>query len=201
MKCSKCEKKAIFYQQYSGKHLCEDHFSEDVEKKVKRRIRKELHISGRERIAVALSGGKDSTVLIYLLKKIFSRRRDIEFIALTIDEGIKDYREKHIRKAKKISNELGVDHFLFSFREEYGFTLEDILRKFRDKAEKRSPCSFCGVLRKKLLNKKARELNSTGIATAHNLDDEAQTVLMNYLRGDIVSAVEGKVCEKDKTSR
>jgi len=47
------------------------------------------------------------------------------------------------------------------------------------------PCSFCGVLRRKLLNDKAKELHATRIATGHNMDDEIQTALMNYMRGDI----------------
>ncbi|MHC1585912.1 MAG: TIGR00269 family protein, partial [Candidatus Syntropharchaeia archaeon] len=71
MKCGKCEKEAIIYQRYSGMHLCSYHFKEDVERKVKRNIRKYSMIGKGEKIAVALSGGKDSSVLLYVLKRIF----------------------------------------------------------------------------------------------------------------------------------
>lgn len=48
----------------------------------------------------------------------------------------------------------------------------------------KSPCMFCGVFRKRLLNKIARSLGARKLATGHNLDDETQTILMNYMRGD-----------------
>ncbi len=46
-------------------------------------------------------------------------------------------------------------------------------------------CSYCGVLRKKLLNKIAKELNGTKLVIGHNLDDEAQTVILNYISGNV----------------
>jgi uncharacterized protein (TIGR00269 family) len=46
-------------------------------------------------------------------------------------------------------------------------------------------CSICGVIRRSILNRKARELKASKIATGHNLDDEAQTVVMNLLKGNV----------------
>ncbi|MDY6966294.1 MAG: TIGR00269 family protein [Halobacteriota archaeon] len=181
IKCFKCKEDAIVYQRYSGMHLCPGHLIEDIERKIKKNIRKNFTIKKNERIAVALSGGKDSTVTLYILKKIFSERRDIAISAITVDEGIRGYREKTIKKARKFTEDVGIDHRIVSFEEEYGITLDEIAGR----GEEQAPCTFCGVLRRQLLNKTAKELEVDRVATGHNLDDESQTILMNYLRGDI----------------
>ncbi|MCZ7403475.1 MAG: hypothetical protein O8C67_00900 [Candidatus Methanoperedens sp.] len=92
MKCQRCSKSAVVYQKYSNAHLCKVHFIEDVERKIKRDIRKFKMVERSDRIAVALSGGKDSIALLYILHKIFKNRPDIELLAVTIDEGISGYR-------------------------------------------------------------------------------------------------------------
>jgi uncharacterized protein (TIGR00269 family) len=178
---SKCKYPSIMYQKYSGLHLCKKHFIDDVERKVKREMRKQLMVEREDRIAVALSGGKDSSVLLYLLKKIFKERSDLEFFAITVDEGIKGYREVTQKNAKKMAQELGVKHFCFSFAEEFGFTVDEIAGL----GFKQAPCTFCGVLRRKIIERKARELGATKVATGHNLDDESQSILINYIRGDM----------------
>ena len=61
----------------------------------------------------------------------------------------------------------------------FGRSLDAILQQGRY-----HPCTVCGILRKKALADIAREERADSIATGHNLDDEAQSVLMNYLRGD-----------------
>lgn len=180
MKCQRCSKNAVIFQKYSNAHLCKPHFIEDVERKIKRDIRKFKMVERGDRIAIALSGGKDSTALLYVLHKIFQTRPDIELLALTIDEGINGYREKTIPHAGKLTEELEIEHEIRSFKEEFGTTL-DVLKKEKEYAA----CTMCGVLRKNLLNKTARELGADKLAIGHNLDDEAQTILMNYMRGDI----------------
>jgi uncharacterized protein (TIGR00269 family) len=183
MRCSKgkCPNSAIIHQKYSGLHLCEAHFVEDVERKVKREMRKQLMVERGDRIAVALSGGKDSSALLYMFKKIFHDRKDLEFFVLSVDEGINGYRSITLSNAEKMAERLGVDFFRVSFEEEFGFMVDEIAARGFEQA----PCTFCGVLRRKLMNKKAKELGATKVATAHNLDDEVQTILINYIRGDI----------------
>ena len=133
-----------------------------------------------DRIAVALSGGKDSTVLLYVLNKIFRDRKDLELLAITIDEGISGYREHTLKHAVKLTGELGIRHEIRSFEEGFGTTLDDLAG-----TKEQAACTLCGVLRKNLLNRTARELGASKLAVGHNLDDEAQTILMNYLRGDV----------------
>ncbi len=180
MKCQRCPKSAVIYQKYSNAHLCKCHFIEDVERKIKRDIRKFKMIGRDERIVVALSGGKDSVVLLYILHKIFKERPDLEIIALTIDEGIRGYRANTLSHAIKLTNELGIAHTIRSFDDVFGTTMDALVIK-----KEHAACTLCGVLRKNILNKAARELGADKIAIGHNLDDESQTILMNYMRGDM----------------
>ncbi|MHC1610240.1 MAG: TIGR00269 family protein [Candidatus Methanospirareceae archaeon] len=181
MRCSRCNNPAIVHQRYSGLHFCEVHLVEDVERKVKRAMRKHSMVERGDRIAVALSGGKDSSALLYMLKKIFHNRNDLEFFAIAVDEGISGYRSVTLRNAEKVAEELGVVLHQISFKQEFGFMLDEIVARNFEQA----PCTFCGVLRRKLIDKKAKELGATKVATAHNLGDEVQTILINYIRGDI----------------
>lgn len=180
MKCSYCNKDAVYFQRYSGKHFCKRHFINFFEKKVRGEIKKYRMIESGDTIAIALSGGKDSVTLTQLLIELYGDRRDLEFFAITIDEGIMNYREKTIEVAKEVTKASKIDHYIVSVRENFGATLDEIV-KVGDKL----PCSYCGVFRKYLLNKTARELSATKLATAHNLDDEAQTILMNFINADI----------------
>lgn len=166
-------------------HLCQKHFIADVERKIKLTIRKHFNIQKNDVVAIALSGGKDSAVLLYMLHKILGPRPDVELVAITIDEGIKGYREHTLESAKKLTARVGVRHIIRSFEDEFDITLDDIISKEREKGA----CSYCGVLRKTLLNKTAIEIGATKLATGHNLDDEAQTILLNHLRGDVARMV------------
>jgi uncharacterized protein (TIGR00269 family) len=69
-----------------------------------------------------------------------------------------------------------------SFKEMYGYPLDEIVSM--PKGKELTPCSYCGVLRRRALNVAAREANADKIATAHNLDDEAQTIILNIIHGD-----------------
>ncbi len=180
MKCSKCDRKAVYYQRHANRHLCRRHFIEDFERRVKIAVRKFKMIEKNDRIAIALSGGKDSVTLAYVLKKLYGKRRDIEFVAITVDEGIEGYRPPTVEIARKICKELEIEHVVVSFEENFGMTLDEMVKRGDKK-----PCTYCGVFRKYLLNKTAREMGATKLATGHNLDDETQTILLNFLNADI----------------
>ncbi|MEM2583778.1 MAG: TIGR00269 family protein [Candidatus Thermoplasmatota archaeon] len=179
MKCTKCENEAIIFIRYNGTYLCKQHFIEFFERRVKKEIRKQGLPEGK--IAVALSGGKDSSVACYILWKIIGRHKNRELHAITVDEGIKGYRDKTIKIAKKLCNELSIEHHIISFKEEIGFTLDEISKRRNELGE----CTYCGVFRRYCLNKKAIEIDAKAIATGHNLDDVSQTILMNFVRNDM----------------
>ncbi len=180
VKCSQCSRQAVYCQRHSGRHLCRSHFIKDFEKRVRYAIKKYRMIESGDRVAIALSGGKDSVALAFVLNRLYRKRKDIEFFAITIDEGIEGYRPPTVEIAKKITEQLGMKHHIVSFKENFDMTLDEMV-KLGDK----KPCTYCGVFRKYLLNKTARELEATKLATAHNLDDETQTILLNFLQSDI----------------
>lgn len=178
MRCSKCRRPAILFQRYSGLHLCRDHFIADFESKAKRTIRSRRWVLPGDTIVVALSGGKDSSALVFFLHSLLSARRDVQLVAVTVDEGIRGYRDPD--HARRIAEGLCIPHTTVSFRERYGTTVDEIVERKGDALS----CSYCGVLRRHLLNAVAREEHATRLALGFNLDDEAQSVLMNVLRGD-----------------
>ena len=102
MQCDKCRGTAVLFQEYSGKHLCRQHFVADVEAKAKHEIRRHRGIIPGDHIAVALSGDNCSTAVLCFLKKLTLNRRDIRISAITVDEGIAGYRnpENAIRIGK-----------------------------------------------------------------------------------------------------
>lgn len=182
MKCSKCDSIAVMTRRHSGRHLCADHFTEEFEQNVKATILKGRMVEDGDRIAVAVSGGKDSTALLYVLDRILAERpagREVELFAVTVDEGIIGYRDDTMKLARKVAGDLGIRQEIVSFKDEYGFDLD---RAVQDGA---MPCTVCGVFRKNALNRAAKRLGATKLATGHNLDDEAQSVMMNYLKGDM----------------
>jgi uncharacterized protein (TIGR00269 family) len=178
MRCDKCRRGAVIFQPYSGLHLCEAHFVADFEAKAKRAIRTHHWMKSNDHIAVALSGGKDSSALLWFMKNLTAQRKDITLSAITVDEGIGGYRDPSL--AVRIAKSLGTGCLVASFQDEYGVTVDEIVAKKGDSCS----CSYCGVLRRSLINRIAREHGVTKLALGFNLDDEAQSVLMNVLRGD-----------------
>lgn len=179
MRCNRCRRDAVLFQPYSGLHLCTDHFIADFEAKVKKTIRKHHFIHSGDRIGIAMSGGKDSSAILAFLHRVFGERPDLSLIALTVDEGIGPGR--NLPRIAQIAAEFGVPHVSTSFRDEFGFTLDQIVAH---KGEDRS-CTWCGVLRRRALNRLALANGVTRLAMGFNLDDEAQSVLLNVLRGDV----------------
>lgn len=178
MKCSSCDRQAIITRKQAGVSLCSKHFIDYFERTVYETIASTRMIKEHDRIAVAVSGGKDSTALLFSLHKILTGR-DVKMVAITVDEGIRGYRDDTIRAARDIAGKLNVEHHIVSFREEYGCSLDQMVV-----GKNVAPCTFCGVFRKHALNRAAKRLGADEVATGHNLDDEAQTVMMNYLKGD-----------------
>lgn len=177
--CKKCGKAASISLRYMNADLCQSHFVKMFEDRVKRTVRQFCMLKKGDRVAVGLSGGKDSTVCLHMLHKI-SKSLPFELFAITIDEGIAGYRNATLDVAKRECKKLGIPLTVVSFHKEFGSTLDKLLKK---KGRERS-CSFCGVMRRYALNKYARKLGATKIAIGHNSDDVAQTVFMNFMRNE-----------------
>ena len=184
VKCSFCNNSAVYISRISGKAYCKKHFLQYFDKKVRRTIRKYKMFNEKEHIIIAVSGGKDSLALLHYLNKLSKRVPSWRITALLIDEGISGYRDIAIQDFLRVVKQLDVDYVIASFKKEFGATLDEIVRIGMEKNLPYLPCSYCGVFRRYLLNKTAREIGGTALATAHNLDDIIQTYVMNILRND-----------------
>ncbi len=183
-RCSVCGRPAVYVDRAGGVAFCEKHFLEYFDRKVRRTIRRFRLFRPRERIVVAVSGGKDSLALLHYLVRLSRRVPGWEVKALLVDEGIKGYREYTIRRFERVAGELGVEYRIVRFRDELGYTLDEIVRLGSERGLPYKPCTYCGVFRRYLMNKAAREMGATVVATGHNLDDIVQTYLMNILGND-----------------
>jgi uncharacterized protein (TIGR00269 family) len=179
--CSKCRRPAITFIRYNGTHLCRDHFNQYVEKRVKKDLHKQGKTEDNTTIGIALSGGKDSTVALSLMHDVFSKRPQVHLVAITVDEGIGGYRHKSLIIARKICRNLGIPHHVVTFSDVVGYTMDEIA-SLQDEL---GLCSYCGVFRRLCLNTKAKELGVHRLVTGHNLDDMAQSILMNFINGDL----------------
>ena len=134
-------------------------------------------IQPHDRIAVGLSGGKDSVLTLHLLVELMEEF-DFELIAVSIDEGVSGYRDEGIDAARINAAKLGIELVEGSFKQEYGFTLDQVSGLYQ------SACIPCGVFRRQLLNKMSNDLGVDKLATGHNLDDEIQSFLMSFAKAD-----------------
>lgn len=191
--CDGCVEPAIFFDPGSQRHLCERHLCLSVELRVIDSITRHEMVQDGDRIAVGLSGGKDSSVLLSILSRVVPEQWDADIVAVTVDEGIAGYREETIQSAVSLAQQLGISHHIVSFQSLFGLTLDSLLGAHPLRA-----CTACGILRKKALSDAAREIAATSIATGHNLDDAAQSVLMNYFRGDFERLLRDSSSREDR---
>jgi uncharacterized protein (TIGR00269 family) len=184
--CTLCGRnEAVFGRSYSGENLCGRCFCRTVEDKVRKTISKYEMFGHNDHFMVAVSGGKDSVTLLHILTKIEKPFPAVSFCAGTVDEGIRDYRDEALKIAKENCRKLGVEHMVVSFKELFGYELDEIVKLTQKKDNNGlTPCSYCGVLRRKALNTLARDAGVDKLVTAHSLDDETQTMLLNVVHGD-----------------
>ncbi len=188
MDCNRCEEEAVMFAAYSGAHLCADHFRKSVEKRVRRRVRRDDLVphdatpENPQTWVIGLSGGKDSVVLTQILHDTFANDPRIELIGLTIHEGIEGYRDKSLDACIDLTADLDIRHEVVSYEDEFGIQMDDVVE---DDPENMAPCAYCGVFRRDVLSRYADRFDADLLLTGHNLDDEAQTALMNFLEGDV----------------
>lgn len=192
--CDVCKRREAFYfRRYSGMRLCRKCFAESIEDKTRATIAKYNMFSFDDRIAVAVSGGKDSVSLLRVLVKVERRYPKAELVAITVDEGIMGYRDEALKIAAENCKELGVEHRTVSFRKLFGRKFDQMVKRVREgDIANLTPCAYCGVLRRKALNLAAREVGADKLATGHTLDDETQTILLNIFHGDVLRIAKEK---------
>ena len=121
-----------------------------------------------DKIAVGISGGKDSLALLYALsglRRFYPNKFELE--AITVSMG---YKEADFSAVSKLCEELNVPYTVVET------DIADIL--FEDRKES-NPCSLCAKLRKGAFNNKAKEIGCNKKAYAHHYDDVIETLLMS----------------------
>lgn len=169
---------------YAGRSLCASHFERLIKRRFKSDLRDQLEGVGLEdggRIGVGLSGGKDSVTLTWLLQDALGEDPRFEIVPISVDEGIPGYRDASLDAARALTEQIGLSLEVVSHAEDHGISTQEVAEMEPD----RQPCGACGVFRRSSLNRAARRLGCDVVATGHNLDDQAETTLMNLLRSDL----------------
>ncbi|MEM2673910.1 MAG: ATP-binding protein [Candidatus Bathyarchaeia archaeon] len=178
-KCKRCKTKtAEVYLAHSDLNLCPDCFLLLTERRVKHTIDVYKMLSKDDRIGVAVSGGKDSSSLAYILSSLFKK---IDITLIYIDLGIPEYSQHCLEKVETLAKMLDRELIIYSLEGELGFRIGD----FKQTIYGRKMCSACGTIKRYLFNKIAYDLGLTKIATGHNLDDTVEALLNFYIEGNV----------------
>ncbi|KAK1296629.1 Cytoplasmic tRNA 2-thiolation protein 1 [Acorus calamus] len=162
--------------------ICRECFYSVFEEEIHRAIVDNNLFKPGERVAIGASGGKDSTVLAYVLSELNRRHNyGLDLFLLSVDEGITGYRDDSLETVKRNEVQYGLPLKIVSYKDLYGWTMDEIVKAIGLK----NNCTFCGVFRRQALDRGAALLRAEKLVTGHNADDIAETVLLNILRGDI----------------
>ncbi len=181
-KCSRCRRgNAIINLRYAKQRLCKDCFNEFFVNRVRKTVERFRMFKPDERVAVAVSGGKDSVALLHALKLAFPKQ---DIYAFYINLGIKYYSDHLERKVIELSENLKVPLEIYDLRDE-GYTIDDfMLTKYGKKM-----CSVCGTIKRNIFTKLAMKVKADAVATGHNLDDTVSTMLSLFFAGDFEGIV------------
>ncbi|MDI1491958.1 MAG: cytosolic thiouridylase subunit Ctu1 [Ramalina farinacea] len=181
--CALCKNsKALIIRPKDHQKLCKQCFINIFEAEIHDTITSNKLFQQGERVAIGASGGKDSTVLASVLKTLNERHKyGLDLVLLSIDEGIKGYRDDSLETVKRNSVQYGLPLEIVGYGELYGWTMDQVV----DQIGKKGNCTYCGVFRRQALDRGAARLNIKHVVTGHNADDLAETVMMNLLRGDL----------------
>lgn len=174
--------RAVIIRPKNRHKLCKACFLEIFETEIHETITSTSLFRPGERIAIGASGGKDSTVLASVLKTLNERHRyGLDLVLLSIDEGIKGYRDDSLETVKRNAVQYDMPLEIVGYDELYGWTMDQVVAQ----VGKKGNCTYCGVFRRQALDRGAARLGIRHVVTGHNADDVAETVMMNLLRGDL----------------
>jgi len=172
MRCRRCKAPAVIEVRRHNAAFCRDCFVHHVREQVRRAIEGFDMFTPTDRILVAVSGGKDSLALWDVLL-------DLGYAAggLYLGLGIDGYSERSGQLARAFARERDAELVEVDLAGEFGFDIPTAGRR-----GSRSTCAVCGLSKRYVFNRAALEHGYDVIATGHNLDDEAATLLGNTLR-------------------
>jgi uncharacterized protein (TIGR00269 family) len=184
MKCRICGQKAVVNMRQHKLALCKDHYLEWIPEQTERFIEKYKMFMREEKVLVAVSGGKDSLSLWDILQRL-GYQADGLYICLGIDDqrsplrGGLSYSSESQSLIEKFANERGLKLHILDVQKEYNTTIPELNRKSHRGRSK--PCSVCGLVKRHVMNRIARDFGYDVLATGHNLDDEAAVLFGNTL--------------------
>ena len=181
--CELCgTSKALVVRPKNHQKLCKNCFINLFETEIHDTITTNSLFFTGERVAIGASGGKDSTVLASVLKTLNERYNyGLNLVLLSIDEGIKGYRDDSLETVKRNAVQYDMSLEIVGYDELYGWTMDQVVEQIGKKGN----CTYCGVFRRQALDRGAARLGIKHVVTGHNADDTAETVMMNLLRGDL----------------
>ncbi len=171
MKCRKCGAPAVLELRRHNAAFCPPDYLEFFRNQIREAIRKQRMFVRDERVLVAVSGGKDSLALWDVLID-----EGYDTTGLYLDLGIFEYSVESKARCEAFAERRGVPLLVSSVAEEVGAPVPVIKQVTR-----RPPCSGCGLSKRYLMNRVALEHGFPVVATGHNLDDEAATLLGSVL--------------------
>ena len=133
-----------------------------------------------KRIGVFLSGGKDSSTLLIVLKKLYP---ELYIQAIHVNLGIKYHSEEIEEFIKNFCESQNVPLYFYNLLKEEGFSIDDfVFTQFKNKI-----CSVCGVIKRGIFSKIASKLELDVVCTGHHLDDALSTMLNLFFQGSFDS--------------
>lgn len=172
MRCKKCRKKAVINLTRHHTAFCRDCFDGFVLDQVRRAIRSHHMLQRQDRVAVAVSGGKDSLALWDILLRL-----GWPVVGVHIHLGIGDYSHQSRAMTEQFARQHQGELVVQALEETYGGGVPELAQQSH-----RPACSACGVMKRYNFNRLALDAGCTVLATGHNLDDEAARLLGNVLR-------------------
>lgn len=174
MGCSKCGKTGVIFQDYSGLHLCKQHFKEDFLHKAKKTVRQNHWLVPGTRFAVALSGGPASCALLDFMQTLVGERKDISLIAVTI----KNRGHELLENTRAMTGALHIPWFSIQedLTEAQPGTLQDAKNTIPFPAH---------MLIEHQLKRMAEQLEIDALAVGYTLEDHAEWVLWNAISGNM----------------
>jgi uncharacterized protein (TIGR00269 family) len=159
--------------------LCADHFVEWLVAMTQRTIDTYGMFAPTDKVLVAVSGGKDSLSLWDVLFELGYQAHGL-YIGLGIDEKI-GYSDQSLDMCRRFvaDRHPGAVLHVVDLASEYGLTIPALARTRQRGRGK--PCAVCGLVKRHIMNRVARDGGFVAIATGHNLDDEAAVLMQNTL--------------------
>jgi uncharacterized protein (TIGR00269 family) len=172
MRCRRCKAPAVIEVRRHNAAFCRGCFEHHVREQVRRAIEAFEMFAPQDRILVAVSGGKDSLALWDVLL-------DLGYDAggLYLGLGIGGYSDRSGELVRAFAAGRGAELVAVDLAGEFGFDIPTAGRR-----GSRSTCAVCGLSKRYVFNRAALEHGYDVVATGHNLDDEAATLLGNTLR-------------------